>query len=238
MVANFATRGSENTFVQIEQLQGGDYAYATALGTANNLVVNLPSTYTTDSWDLKAPIVITPIYNNTGAVTIQLILGGMAIGTFPVCKDNKSQLVRNDIIAGIPFTIILDKSKTFFNIITGNYLSLTGGTVTGDTNFTAKLQNKSNDVTTIDQFDSKKETNGYQKLPGGLIMQWGTIEHATNNTKVYFKIPFDNLTLSISVTDANGGTACGYMNPTKAGFIFRCYDAAENFSFSYVALGY
>lgn len=113
-VGNFATRGSENNVVQPEQLQGDDYIYSAALGTSNNLVVNLPSTYRKDNWDLKSPIVIRPKENNTGNVSIQLILGGMIIGTFPVYKGGKSQLVRDDITAGIPFIVMLDKTKTFF----------------------------------------------------------------------------------------------------------------------------
>ncbi|HGJ5860294.1 MAG TPA: phage tail protein [Arsenophonus nasoniae] len=117
LIGNFATKGSEGNFVQIEQLQGGDFTYTTAKGTANDLIVNLPSTYTIDNWDLKSPIVISPINNNTGNVKIQLFLNGFSIGDFPVYKANKNQLIKNDIVAGVPFIVVLDKTKTFFNII-------------------------------------------------------------------------------------------------------------------------
>lgn len=98
LIGNFATKGSEGNFVQIEHLQGGDFTYTTAKGTANDLVVNLPSTYTIDNWDLKSPIVISPINNNTGNVKIQLLLNGFLIGDFPVYKANKNQLIKNDIV--------------------------------------------------------------------------------------------------------------------------------------------
>lgn len=45
VVANFATRGSENYFVQIAQLQSGHYIAGVAGGTANTLTLELPSTF-------------------------------------------------------------------------------------------------------------------------------------------------------------------------------------------------
>ncbi|EAY7626001.1 tail fiber protein, partial [Salmonella enterica] len=45
VIANFATRGSENQFVQIEELQSGHYVAGVAGGTENNLTLELPATY-------------------------------------------------------------------------------------------------------------------------------------------------------------------------------------------------
>lgn len=97
-------------------------------------------------------------------------------------------------------TAPLSDTKSWFFFTDGKYLSLTGGTVTGDTNFTAKLQNKGSDVTTIDQFDSKKENNGYQKFPGGLIMQWGRVDYdslpAETDVTIAFPIAYPNACLN------------------------------------------
>ncbi|MBW5870661.1 hypothetical protein H0I69_23300, partial [Yersinia enterocolitica] len=54
VVANFATRGSEQHFVQIEQLQAGDYLSAVAGGTENNLTISLPSTSSANDWVLRS----------------------------------------------------------------------------------------------------------------------------------------------------------------------------------------
>ncbi|SMG37129.1 hypothetical protein [Cedecea sp. NFIX57] len=120
VIANFATRGSENQFVQIEQLQSGHYTAAVAGGTANALTVALPATYfvngSTD-WMLRTPLMVYPILNNTGATTIQLAMGGKVLGTLPLYKGNKAPLAAGDLVADIPFVCVLDKTKAFFTVI-------------------------------------------------------------------------------------------------------------------------
>lgn len=78
VVANFATRGSENQFVQIEHLQSGHYTSGVAGGTANALTLDLPASYFVNgstSWELRAPLVVYPTSNNTGPATLQLTMG-------------------------------------------------------------------------------------------------------------------------------------------------------------------
>lgn len=119
VVANFATRGSENQFVQIEQLQSGNYTSGVAGGSANALTIELPATYFVNSstdWALRTPIVVYPTQNNTGASTLQLVMGGRVLGTFPLYKGNKAQLVANDILKDVGLVCLMDKTKTFFNV--------------------------------------------------------------------------------------------------------------------------
>ncbi|WP_233608000.1 pyocin knob domain-containing protein, partial [Citrobacter koseri] len=119
VIANFATRGSENQFVQIEHLQSGHYTAGVAGGTANALTLALPATYFVDDateWTLRTPIVVYPSLNNTGAATLQLTLGGKALGTFPLYKGNKAPLVANDILKDVALVCLMDKTKTFFNV--------------------------------------------------------------------------------------------------------------------------
>lgn len=54
------------------------------------------------------------------------------------------------------------------------------------------------------QFESSLTGNGYQKLPGGLIMQWGTalVNYNQTNTVVSFPIAFPNACLNASATVA------------------------------------
>ncbi|MCU5774734.1 hypothetical protein N5923_21720 [Erwiniaceae bacterium BAC15a-03b] len=119
-VANFATRGSEQNYVQIEQLQAGDFTTATAGGTANALTVSLPSTYFNNSgteWQLKTPLIITPTAANTGGATLQVTLSGIVLGTFPLYKGHKRELDTGDLVSGVPFCCVLDQTKEFFNVI-------------------------------------------------------------------------------------------------------------------------
>lgn len=119
VIANFATRGSENQFVQIEQLQSGHYISGVAGGTANALTLELPATYfvngSTD-WTLRTPIVVYPTQNNTGAATLQLTMGGRVLGTFKLYKGNKAELVANDILKDVALVCLLDNTKSFFNV--------------------------------------------------------------------------------------------------------------------------
>ncbi|HAW5767050.1 TPA: phage tail protein [Escherichia coli] len=120
VVANFATRGSENNFVQIAQLQSGHYIAGVTGGTANALTLELPSTFFVNGgtdWTLRTPIIVFPVQNNTNAATLQLTLGGKVLGTFPLYKGNKSELVANDIIKGIPLICLLDSEKSYFSVI-------------------------------------------------------------------------------------------------------------------------
>lgn len=120
VVANFATRGSENAFPQIAHIQSGFYTSGIAGGTANALTLELPTTFFLNGsadWVLKTPIVVYPTQNNTGACTLQLTMGGRVLGTFPLYKGSKKNLVSNDLVSGTPVQCILDQSKAFFVVL-------------------------------------------------------------------------------------------------------------------------
>lgn len=119
VVANFATRGSENAFTQIAHVQSGFYTAGNAGGTANALTLNLPTTFFLNGsadWVLKTPIVVYPTQNNTGPATLQLTMGGRVLGTFKLYKGDKAELVANDILKDVALVCLLDNTKTFFNV--------------------------------------------------------------------------------------------------------------------------
>ncbi|MGK0742876.1 hypothetical protein ACSFCX_00140 [Yokenella regensburgei] len=120
VIGNFATRGSENQFVQIEQLQSGNYTSGVAGGSENTLTLELPATYFVNGatgWALRAPIVVYPTLNNTGASTLQLTMGGRVLGTFKLYKGNKAELVADDIQKDVGLVCLLDNTKTFFSVM-------------------------------------------------------------------------------------------------------------------------
>ncbi|WP_233466514.1 hypothetical protein [Enterobacter asburiae] len=119
VVANFATRGSENQFVQIEHLQSGHYTSGVAGGTENALTLELPASYFVNgstSWELRTPLVVYPSANNTGPATLQLIMGGRPLGTFRLYKGNRSELAANDILKDVAMVCVLDRTKGFFSV--------------------------------------------------------------------------------------------------------------------------
>jgi hypothetical protein len=58
------------------------------------------------------------------------------------------------------------------------------------------------DLASLAAFDKSLATNGYQKLPGGLILQWMqmTTTSASLNVDYYFPIAFPNACLQIQAT--------------------------------------
>lgn len=120
VIANFATRGSENQFVQIEQLQSGHYTSAVAGGTANGLTLALPATFFLNGsteWALKTPVLIYPTLNNTGASTLQLTMGGRVMGTYPLVKGSNTALRAGDIVAKNPFLAVFNADQGRFIVL-------------------------------------------------------------------------------------------------------------------------
>lgn len=117
VVSNFPTRGSENNFVQIEDLQSGKYLSAKAGGSANALTVSIPSTFYVsggNTFALRAPLLITPTLANTGAATVQLTVSGRVVGTYPILKGVSSPLEAGDITISIPVIMAFSPELSCF----------------------------------------------------------------------------------------------------------------------------
>ncbi|WP_025120545.1 MULTISPECIES: hypothetical protein [unclassified Serratia (in: enterobacteria)] len=117
VVSNFPTRGSENNFVQIEDLQAGKYLSAKAGGTANALTVSIPSTFYVaggNTFALRAPLLITPTLANTDAATVQLTVSGRVVGTYPILKGVNSPLEAGDITVSVPVMLAFSPELSCF----------------------------------------------------------------------------------------------------------------------------
>lgn len=57
----------------------------------------------------------------------------------------------------------------------------------------------------IEAFDSDKSLNGYQRIPSGFIIQWGTQSVAPEGSTVTFPIAFPTGALSLTATAVNTG---------------------------------
>lgn len=117
VVANFATRGSEQHFVQVEQLQAGDYLSAVAGGTENNLTISLPSTSPANDWVLRSPIIVLPTKTNTGQATLMVTLAGRVMGTYPLCKGNNIPLWAGDIVKNVPIVVVFAPELSSFLVL-------------------------------------------------------------------------------------------------------------------------
>lgn len=96
-------------------------------------------------------------------------------------------------------------------------------------------------------FGASKTTNGYQKLPSGLILQWGItgLINAATNIDITFPVafPFALASLVTNYVSYSGDTAaqqiCSQVrNNTLTTFTLRNLSATVNAQFYWYAIGY
>lgn len=85
--------------------------------------------------------------------------------------------------------------------------------------------------------------NGYQKLPGGLIVQWGFTENVTTSTNITFPITFPNGVLSTIyggkvASDTVGYIAAAFGSLTNSGMIFYSGTGSTGVGIRWAAIGY
>ncbi|EBJ0585837.1 tail fiber protein [Salmonella enterica] len=229
VIANFATRGSENQFVQIEELQSGHYVAGVAGGTENNLTLELPATYFVNGgadWTLRTPLVVIPALNNTGASTLQLTMGGRVLGIFPLYKGNKSELSASDIIKDVPVLCVLDNTRTYFSVLNPLEIYLGSRYLQKDQNG-ADIPDKKQFARTIGAVTSTTITidySGWYKIATVVMPQ----SASTAVIKLYggsgFNVGyFDQAAISELVLRSGNG------NPTGiTATLWRCSPAAAN----------
>ena len=109
--------------------------------------------------------------------------------------------------------------------------SLGSSPATGDrTNLIATMQKFA------DEFAASKVASGYQKLPSGLIIQWGNAAATTGGTAVSFPIAFPNGFLAAGVGIASVSSYPAFQNPTLSGFTFYCSTGTS--SHYWIAIGW
>ncbi|EKM5742889.1 Ig-like domain-containing protein [Enterobacter kobei] len=119
-IANFATRGSENLFVQVEDLQSGKYTACVAGGTGNALTADIPTAFFENGGTaitLRTPLYIIPTATNTGPATILVMMSGQVIGTFPLVKGGNEPLKAGDIVSRLPALIVYNTQQSSFQVV-------------------------------------------------------------------------------------------------------------------------
>ncbi len=112
---------------------------------------------------------------------------------------------------------------------------------------TASKRNVGTGANQIPDMSAFASGSGYQKLPGGYILQWGSANagnSASTGMSNTFPIPFPSGILIIttgqidpSYTSAQQPVAVGISSPTLTGFIAKSA-AANTDAFNYLAIGY
>jgi hypothetical protein len=85
-----------------------------------------------------------------------------------------------------------------------------------------------------------KTANGYVKLPGGVIIQWGHVAATTGSSAIVYPIAFPNASINVAITMLyNVGISYGIIGDlsSKTGFTIFPSDAASNERI-WLAIGY
>ncbi|MWN31026.1 MULTISPECIES: gp53-like domain-containing protein [unclassified Gilliamella] len=76
-----------------------------------------------------------------------------------------------------------------------------------ETNFKQRPKFNDNDILSVNDFGGMLNENGYQKLPSGLIIQWGVANSSYIRGEVIPPVAFPNRVLSVHFTDTNSEQA-------------------------------
>ena len=80
-----------------------------------------------------------------------------------------------------------------------------------------------------DQFPQQLSKNGWKKLPGGYIEQWGSIEFSGGGVQFNWPIAFPNEILNVNVsTESNVFNAPTFQNPTLTTVYLQSWDQNGN----------
>jgi hypothetical protein len=159
--------------------------------------------------------------------TVGTITSGTWSGSFgAVSGANLTNLNASNLASGTVPSARL--SGTYGIDISGNSGTVTNGVYT--TNFTGSNQSVS--------------SNGYQKLPGGLIMQWGStsVVGPGSTSTITFPTSFSSTPFSIQLTAAdpspnNAISAPQISAPTASNFVFQNLDPDSAYSCFWFAVG-
>lgn len=159
--------------------------------------------------------IATTAFVNTAVTTLSSTLGTMAT------QSASNVAITGGSITGITDLAVAD-GGTGSSTLSANAVLLGNGTsalqtVAPSTSGNVLTSNgttwASSALSSLSVFDKSLSSNGYQKLPGGLIMQWcvGTASSAETSQTVNFPITFPNATLSVQVTTYTGGSGADRM---------------------------
>lgn len=165
---------------------------------------------------------------------------------------------KNDQLTSALKKLFLQTGNNFSEIKTAGAAAQLAarGNLALDTAATRAVGSGANQIPDMSLFASNQAATGYQKLPGGLIIQWGTTGFSAASTGIAtttFPIMFPNACLQISLTEMttiSGSTPYTGVNAwgsdttlTTTGFSATCANrisqaAAVAEAARYIAIGY
>ncbi|CAI1643699.1 gp53-like domain-containing protein [Serratia proteamaculans] len=169
------------------------------------------------------------------------------VGSTTDTADVNGEWTNGNVAQGVPPTIInADILNTYqrelVNIVRESGMALDSN------NDSQAIESLKSIFPLTSSFSSTKQSAGYQKLPGGLIIQWGTAGGISGDMAAAFPVTFPNgvFQVVVSMKDKTDGTVEGItlytpiVSITNTQFVIRVVgsDMLGIVTASYIAIGY
>ena len=216
----------------VNTLQNSSLIVGVDTGAANACVVS----YTPAIPALKDGMVLwfKAAATNTGATTLNV----NGLGAQTVVGGAHSALQGGEILANGKCLVVWSATLTAFILVgcTGGALQIAPST-------------QSNHAVNLGQFAKSLATNGYQKLPSGLIIQWGVVScpaSYTGGSPYAFSLPISYPTAHLLLVASNSGinnitdSTQGQINGLSQGKIVWANNHTNtgDVQASYISIGY
>lgn len=202
------TRAQEGTAARAWSV--GDYVYiTTTAGQMGSFFQGTPGTVSSVGVSGGSTGLTTTGGPVTGSGTITLG------GTLAITNGGTGATTAAQAIANLGAAAIAGSSSQTFNVATATLGAHAINLALGDARYAA-----------LAQFGFNGSANGYQKLPSGMIIQWGSFSSGNPSTAT-FPIAFPNACLNVVVCEGNANsgtwgagrpTTHGAQLPTKTGY--------------------
>ncbi|MEB8322270.1 phage tail protein [Escherichia coli] len=191
--------------------------------------------------------------NNTQIATTAFVKSAIAgmVGSAPAALDTLNELAAalgNDPNFATTMLNALAGKQPLDNTLT----NLSGKDVAGLLTYLGlgeaakrNVGTGSGQIPDMSSFSGSIASKGYQKLPGGLIIQWGAGDAGTGyvgstGNEMNFPIAFPSQCFQVVTSYDNGGgkiVAGAAGNMTRTGFLLRCDASGGNYNFRWFAIG-
>lgn len=210
----------------LTQKLGQSSAQITALagGTADALTVAFTPAFTAIA---NQTILVRAAFANATSTPTIAVNG---IGAIAIVKGNNLPLAATDI-AGAGHWLELTLDATLNKAVLQNPASgINGFSSIAEAQAFLATNKQLSPATLAAAFKGSNQSlaaNGYQKLPGGLILQWGASVPVTTNTPVIYPVAFPTAMLWLGSQDSSGQPNLSLWSYTPAGLSgFTAYNIA------------
>jgi len=240
-------------YAKVSQVQDGGYVTLSSVSGSDTITATCAPAIT--AYAAGQFFTFVSAGANTGAATLNI----NSLGDKAITKEGTTALAAGDIASGA--VVCVEYDGTRFQLVGGRSVQPLDAQLTTLAGITAQqaadlaslstfmgtvLNDANGDAvfTTLGASDSSAQT-GYQKLPSGVIIQWGlSLMSASALTTVTLPMGFTNSGASVVGTTYSGtaafyGIQCGGLTTTNfSAGILNSTPAFQGLNLSWVAIGY